>query len=117
MWYEAALNTFTSLKIMEEKVYERRLQKQHGSFVLTIPKTIIEKHLKIKNGQSIKFYGYPDRVVLVPSNTDTDLEPDKRDRYRAALDKIMDNETDEKKITDMVKTNSKASRLEKLRLK
>ena len=103
-------------------MHERRIQKHHSSFVLTIPPEMIEKYLKVRDGQSVKFYGYPDKVVLVAANRDADPEPDKVSRYAAEVERMMasDNEKgpgDKKAGATTKKTISAASRLEKLRIK
>jgi len=72
---------------MGEKIYERRLFRQHDSFVLTIPKIMVEKHLKASEGQSIRFYGKDDRVVMVAGGGADDGEG--VDKYEKALDRMM----------------------------
>jgi len=72
---------------MGEKVCERRLFRQHDSFVLTIPKTVVEERLKASEGQSIRFYWKGDRVVLVAGGGADGGEG--MDKYEKALDRVM----------------------------
>jgi len=59
---------------MGEKVYERRLYGHHDSFVLTIPKIMVERHLRASEGQSIRICGRQDKVVLVAGGSADDVE-------------------------------------------
>ena len=54
-----------------------------------MPREIVEKYLKVRNGQIFKFYGYTDKVVLVPSNRDANPKPDEIDRYVAEIERMM----------------------------
>jgi len=71
---------------MGEKIHERRLFRQHDSFVLTMPKTTVERHLRASEGQSIRICGKDDRVVMVAGGGADGGEG--MDRYERALDRM-----------------------------
>jgi len=101
------LNAPAAMECMKEgKVYERRLQRSHNSFVITVPAQIV-RHLKAKAGRNIAFHTMPGKAVLTYANkeltkkdirdidrfdeapdgtTDPDVEMDK---YERALDRMM----------------------------
>jgi len=94
---------------MGEKVYERRPYRHHDSFVLTIPKIMVERHLRASEGQSIRICGKDDRVVMVAGGSADDGEG--MDKYERALDMMMSS-----KKAD-ARRRPGTSALEKLRIK
>ena len=51
--------------VMEEKLIERRIQLNRGSFILTIPRTIVER-AGIHKGQSVRFQVRDGEIVISP---------------------------------------------------
>jgi len=49
---DQGLKWLAGIPCMGEKIYERRLFRQHDSFVLTIPKIMVERHLKASEGRA-----------------------------------------------------------------
>jgi len=94
---------------MGEKTYERRLFRQHDSFVLTISKIMVERHPKVSEGQSIRICGKDDRVVMIAGGSADDGEG--MDRYRRALDRMMGSAKAD------ARRRPGADALEKLRIK
>ena len=87
-----------SLVMDGEKTLERRIQLRGRSFVLTIPRAVIEK-MKIRNGQSVRFLVGDGEVVIRPMSAETgdwaadSAEPDK---YARAIEEMMAKNESEK---------------------
>jgi len=126
------LNASAAMECMEEgKVYERRLQWSHSSFVITVPAPIV-RHLEAKAGRNIAFHTLPGKVVLTYTNReltkkdardiarfeealDGTTDPDgEMDKYEKALDRMMGSA---RKDSERPQTRAGPSGLENLRIK
>ena len=100
--------------VTEEKVYERKLQQAHDSYIMTVPRSMV-LHLGAKVGKSLTFRPLPDMVVLTLSGKDlTKKDLAEIDKYRKALRVALGRE---KKEQSESKEESEVSTLEELRLK
>jgi len=126
-----ALNAPAAMECMGDgKVYERRLQRSHNSFVITVPAQIV-RHLEAKAGRSITFHTLPGKAVLTYTSKElTKKDAREIDRFEEALDGMTgpDRETDRytealDRMLGSAKKDSKPqtkagpSRLENLRIK
>ena len=99
------------------KTLERRIQLRGRSFVLTIPRDVIEK-MKIRNGQSVRFLVGDGEVVIRPMSAGTgdgtadSAEPDK---YAKAIEEMMAKNESER--SGGRGAASGRSKLERLRIK
>ena len=101
---------------MEEKTIERRMQLNRGSFILTIPRTIVER-AGIHKGQSVRFRVRDGEIVISPLSVLGDSTPDSTgpDMYTRAVAEMMAK--DRPKGPDARDTSPRRSKLERLRLK
>ena len=99
------------------KTLERRIQLRGHSFVLTIPRDVIEK-MKIRNGQSVRFLVGDGEVVIKPlsvgagDGASNSAEPDK---YAKAIEEMMAKNESER--SGGRSAASGRSKLERLRIK
>ena len=101
---------------MEEKIIERRIQLNRGSFILTIPR-IIAEGAGIHKGQSVRFRVRDGEIVISPlsvlgDSTSASAGPDK---YARAVAEMMAKDRSEG--PDARGTSPGRSKLERLRLK
>jgi len=101
---------------MEEKIIERRIQLNRGSFILTIPRAIAEK-ARIRKGQSVRFRVRDGEIVISPLSVLSDSTPDPAgpDKYARAVAEMMAKDSLEK--SGGRGRMSGKSKLERLRLK
>ena len=99
------------------KTLERRIQLRGRSFVLTIPRDVIEK-MKIRNGQSVRFLVGDGEVVIRPLSAGADggaTNPAGPDKYERAIEEMMAKNESER--SGGRGAASKRSKLERLRIK
>ncbi len=101
---------------MEEKIIERRMQLNRGSFILTIPRIIAER-AGINKGQSVRFRVRDGEIVISPLSVLGDSTPDSAgpDKYARAVAEMMAK--DRSKKPGGRGTAAGKSKLERLRLK
>ncbi|MDE0267163.1 MAG: AbrB/MazE/SpoVT family DNA-binding domain-containing protein [Thaumarchaeota archaeon] len=102
--------------VMEEKIIERRMQLNRGSFILTIPRTIAEM-AGIHKGQSVRFRVRDGEIVISPLSVLGDSTPGSADsdKYARAVAEMMAKGRSEK--PGGRGTAAGKSKLERLRLK
>lgn len=71
----------------DERVHERRLQKKHDSFVITVPRDMVQ-FLGAKVGQSLRFTAH-NKTVMLTVGEPTKKEVDEQDKYARELDRMM----------------------------
>ena len=110
--------------IETDRVYERKLQKKHDSYIITVPKEMV-RQLNVKPGQNIEFHPYKDALILKKSGHDLTkkdkAEADKVlvdkaefNKYDRALQKALEMDHEEQQKSEK---QPEMSRLERLRLK
>ena len=101
---------------MEEKIIERRIQLNRGSFILTIPRDIA-KRARIRKGQSVRFQVRDGKIVISPLSVLGDSTPDSAgpDEVERAIAEMMAKDRSER--SNARGTSPGRSKLERLRLK
>ena len=101
---------------MEEKIIERRIQLNRGSFILTIPRDIA-KRAGIHQGQSVRFRVRDGNIVISPTGVLGDSAPDSAgpDEVERAIAEMMAKDRSER--FNARGTSPGRSKLERLRLK